>query len=84
MLGAVTAFIGFVAAILTVVHKLMDPTTTVGWSSTLSIMLIFFGFTLLVLGIIGEYIGEIVLSINQTPQYVIREMVNMKDEDRKI
>lgn len=84
VLGAVTAFIGFVAAILTVVHKLMDPTTTVGWSSTLSIMLIFFGFTLLVLGIIGEYIGEIVLSINQTPQYVIREMVNMKDEDRKV
>ena len=47
-------------------------------------MLIFFGFTLLVLGIIGEYIGEIVLSINQTPQFVIRDMVNVPDEDRMI
>ena len=45
-------------------------------------MLIFFGFTLLVLGIIGEYIGEIVLTMNNTPQFVIREMVNVKDEDR--
>lgn len=84
VLGSVTALMGFIAAIVTIVHKLMDPTTTVGWASTLSIMLIFFGFTLLVLGIIGEYIGEIVLSINNTPQYVIREMVNIKDEDRKV
>lgn len=82
VLGPVTALIGFIAAIATVVHKLIDPTTTVGWASTLSIMLIFFGFTLLVLGIIGEYIGEIVLSINSTPQYIIRDMVNVKDEDR--
>ncbi len=82
VLGPVTALVGFIAAIATVVHKLIDPTTTVGWASTLSIMLIFFGFTLLVLGIIGEYIGEIVLSINSTPQYIIRDMVNVKDEDR--
>ena len=82
VLGAITALIGFAAAIFTIVHKLMDPSTTVGWASTVSIMLIFFGFTLLVLGIIGEYIGEIVLSINNTPQYVIQEMVNVKDEDR--
>ena len=82
VLGSVTALLGFLAAIVTIVHKLIDPGTTVGWASTLSIMLIFFGFTLLVLGIIGEYIGEIVLSINNTPQYVIREMVNVKDEDR--
>ncbi len=82
VLGSITALIGFIAAIVTVVHKIVDPTTTMGWASTLSIMLIFFGFTLLVLGIIGEYIGEIVLSINNTPQYVIRDMVNVKDEDR--
>ncbi len=82
VLGSITALLGFIAAIATVVHKIIDPTTTMGWASTLSIMLIFFGFTLLVLGIIGEYIGEIVLSINNTPQYVIRDMVNVKDEDR--
>ena len=84
VLGSVTSLIGFIAAIATVIHKLVDPTTTVGWSSTLSIMLIFFGFTLLMLGIIGEYIGEIVLSINNTPQFVIRDMVNVPDEDRLV
>ena len=82
VLGAFTSLIGFIAAVWTVIHRLIDPTITVGWSSTVSIMLIFFGFILLVLGIIGEYIGEIVLSINSTPQFVIRDMVNVPDEDR--
>lgn len=84
VLGAVTSLIGFIAAIATVIHKVVDPTTTVGWSSTVSIILIFFGFTLLVLGIIGEYIGEIVLSVNRTPQYIVRDMVNIPDEDRMV
>ena len=84
VLGAVTSLLGFIAAVATVIHKLVDPTTTVGWSSTLSIMMIFVGFTLLMLGIIGEYIGEIVLSINSTPQFVIRDMVNVPDEDRLV
>ena len=81
VLGAFTAVIGFIAAVGTVVHKLIDPSTPMGWASTVSIMLIFFGFTMLVLGIIGEYIGEIVLSISQTPQYVVRDMVNIPEED---
>lgn len=84
VLGAVTSLIGFISALVTIIHKLLDPTTTVGWASTVSLMMIFFGFTLLVLGIIGEYIGEIVLAINSTPQYVIRDMVNIPDEERKI
>ena len=83
-MGACTSLLGFIFAIVTIVHKLTDPTTTVGWASTVSIMLIFFGFTLLVLGVIGEYIGEIVLSINSTPQFVIRDMVNVPDEERKV
>lgn len=84
VMGACTSLLGFIFAIVTIVHKLTDPTTTVGWASTVSIMLIFFGFTLLVLGVIGEYIGEIVLSINSTPQFVIRDMVNVPDEERKV
>lgn len=84
VMGACTSLLGFIFAIVTIVHKLTDPTTTVGWASTVSIMLIFFGFTLLVLGVIGEYIGEIVLSINSTPQFVIRDMINVPEEDRKV
>ncbi len=77
VLGGITSVIGFVAALVTVIRKLIEPMTTVGWASIVCILLIFFGLVLLVLGIIGEYIGEIVLSINSTPQYIVRDKVNL-------
>ena len=77
VIGGITSAAGFIAAVVIVIHKLMDPTTTIGWSSLVCILLIFFGLVLLVLGIIGEYIGDIVLSINSTPQYIIRDKVNL-------
>ena len=76
-LGLGTACIGFIAGLVTVIRKLRDPGMTVGWASTVCILLVFFGLILLVLGIIGEYIGKIMLTINNTPQYIIREKVNL-------
>ena len=31
---------------------------------------------MLMLGLIGEYIGRIYISLNNSPQYVIREKIN--------
>lgn len=76
-IGLATAGIGVVAGIVTFVRKLLDPTMTVGWASTVCIMLFFFGLVLFVLGVIGEYIGNIMLSINSSPQYVVRDKVNL-------
>ena len=50
-----------------------------GWPSLICTILIFFGIVLLVLGIIGEYLGKILLTINHTPQYIIRETLNVED-----
>ncbi len=75
--GFIAAAIGIIAGICTIILKIADPTTTVGWASTICILLFFFGLVLIVLGIIGEYIGKIMLSMNGTPQYIIREKVNL-------
>lgn len=75
--GIITALVGFVAGIVTIIRKLVDPTIAMGWTSTVCIMLFFFGLVLLALGIIGEYVGDIVLSVNSTPQFVVREKVNL-------
>lgn len=78
MIGAVMASVGFVASFVTVIRKLLDPTMLMGWASTVCIMTIFFGLVLLSLGIIGEYLGKIILTINHTPQFIVRETVNTK------
>ena len=78
--GGISACVGFVLAVATVLRKLfLDPSMPMGWPSLICTILIFFGFVLLVLGIIGEYLGKILLTINHTPQYIIRETLNVED-----
>lgn len=72
-LGLIFAVIGLAGGAFTVIHKILNPSIQAGWSSTISILLTIGGVILLMLGIIGEYIGRIYICINKAPQYVIRE-----------
>ncbi len=56
-------------------RKLISPDVQIGWTSIVSLMMYFGGVILVVLGLIGEYMGRIYLSINATPQYVIKETI---------
>ena len=55
----------------------------VGWSSTICAIVVFSGLILMVLGIIGEYLGKMILILNRTPQYIVRETINVSDEEEK-
>lgn len=76
-IGVITAILGFLAGIVTIIRKIITPDMLMGWASTICVLFFFFGLVLLALGIIGEYLGDIVLSINSTPQYIVREKVNL-------
>jgi len=45
-----------------------------GWGTIICVILIFSGVQLLILGLIGEYIGRMHLTGNQKPQYIIRDV----------
>jgi undecaprenyl-phosphate 4-deoxy-4-formamido-L-arabinose transferase len=49
------------------------PSYGFGW--LMSALLIFSGTQLLLLGLIGEYVGRMFLAVNQRPQSVVREVV---------
>ena len=55
------------------VKKLINPLVPVGWSSTMAAIMFIGGMMMLMLGLIGEYIGRIYISLNDAPQYVVRE-----------
>ncbi len=74
--GAIVSLLGFLAVIYIIIHKIIDPSLPVGYSSTVCANAIFSGIIMLMLGIIGEYIGRIYICINNSPQYVIRDTVN--------
>lgn len=79
-IGSMFSVFGILFAVYVIIKKIRNPLITVGWSSTMSVILILGGLILFVLGIIGEYIGRIYMSINRTPQYVIRERINIEDD----
>jgi len=81
ILGLVGAVAGIVLSILLIIKKMLDPTLPVGWSSMMCAMVFLFGITLLVLGVIGEYIGKIILILTDSPQYIIREYANIDEKE---
>jgi undecaprenyl-phosphate 4-deoxy-4-formamido-L-arabinose transferase len=46
----------------------------------MAVMLFIGGMIMLLLGMIGEYVGRIYISINRSPQYVIRRTVGVEDK----
>ena len=79
-LGCFSAICGFLYALVIVIRYFISHTAPLGWSSTTALLLILGGIILMVLGMMGEYIGRIYLCINATPQYVVRELVK-KDKE---
>ena len=41
----------------------------------------FCGLILLMLGMIGEYLGRVYISMNNSPQYVIRESIDERNKN---
>ncbi|MCD7830365.1 MAG: glycosyltransferase [Clostridiales bacterium] len=78
-LGVICAFVGVITGIYTVIHKFLVPTVAVGYSSLMAAMLFLGGMIMFLLGLIGEYIGRIYISLNNSPQYVVRETLNVEE-----
>ncbi len=79
-MGMGSAVIGFIYLIYVVINKFINPSVPLGWSSTTAILLLLGGMILFVLGMIGEYLGRVYISLNNAPQYVVREETGDKDE----
>lgn len=77
----VTVSLGSFAYLLVVLYlKLFTTTTVTGWASSMAVALFFNGIVLLMLGIIGEYIGRIYDEAKGRPLYVVRETRNFGAE----
>lgn len=82
ILGFITAAIGFIYAIVIIILKLVSDGRQIGYSSMMSALLFIGGMLMLMLGLIGEYIGRIYICINNSPQYVIRNTINVDNDDK--
>ena len=78
-IGCFCATSGFLYGIYTIVKKfVLANDVQAGFSALMSVLVFIGGMIMLMLGLIGEYLGRIYICMNNSPQYVIREKVGKK------
>ena len=84
MVGSLCAVSGFLYGIYTVIKRLVNTGVPMGFSSLMSAVVFLGGMIMLMLGLIGEYVGRIYISLNNSPQYVIREIIGQKENGNEM
>lgn len=79
-IGCLSSAVGFLYGLYTIIKRLFNPQVPMGFSSTMAAIVFFGGMIMIMLGLIGEYIGRIYISLNNSPQYVIRERINTEEK----
>ena len=80
-LGFLTALAGLVAFVVVAWLWLSNRGPAYGWGWVMSAVLLFSGTQLIMLGLIGEYIGRMFLNVNQRPQSLVRDVVITSDQN---
>ena len=76
LLGLITAVLGLLAFAGVVWLWLINRGPAYGWGWVMATVLLFSGTQLVLLGLVGEYLGRMFLAVNQRPQSVVREVVS--------
>ncbi len=71
--GVIFAAIGFIYGVFTIIKKFVYPVAPLGYAALMSAVVFMGGMIMMMLGMIGEYLGRLYISQNKNPQYVIRE-----------
>ena len=78
-LGFLVSFVAFALGIWSLIVKLTGFYNVPGWTSIVVVTTFIGGIQLIVLGVIGEYIGDIHAEVKRRPLYVISELENVPE-----
>lgn len=78
--GCFVALIGFVIMIFTIIDKILRGTPA-GYATIIVVLCFMFAITLIVIGIIGEYISILFAEVKGRPIYIVRDRLNTDEED---
>ena len=82
--GVCCTGLGTLYGLYIVIKRLLNSDIPAGYSSLMAVILFVGGMIMLMLGMIGEYVGRIYISINNSPQYVIKQTINIVEADSEI
>jgi dolichol-phosphate mannosyltransferase len=79
-LGFIISLLGFIYMLVIICQALFTERTITGWASTLVVILLSQGIVLMILGMMGEYLGRIYEELKNRPSYIIQEIIEGKHE----
>jgi glycosyltransferase involved in cell wall biosynthesis len=73
----------FIYLIVVLIQKLVKNNVASGWASSMAVSLLFNGVMLIVIGIMGEYVGRIYEEVKARPLYIVGELVGFQKRDEE-
>jgi len=83
-LGFLMSLVSFIYLLVIVFQRIFMDSVISGWASTIGAVLFSQGIVLMILGLMGEYIGRIYEEIKGRPTYIILEIVGQNEEDNRV
>jgi dolichol-phosphate mannosyltransferase len=81
-LGFIMSSLAFIYLLYVIIWGLLNPHQSMGWASLLATVLFFSGLQILILGVIGEYIGRIYEESKFRPLYIVEELVGFNEKQK--
>jgi undecaprenyl-phosphate 4-deoxy-4-formamido-L-arabinose transferase len=83
IIGSTLFVVSTIVAFILLCRKIFNPAIQMGYTSIMLTIIFFGAVQLLCIGLLGEYIGRIFICINKSPQYVIKEVINIEKDEFK-
>ncbi|MDD2850397.1 MAG: glycosyltransferase family 2 protein [Desulfuromonadaceae bacterium] len=74
-IGILTSILAFAEMAYAIFMRLFTNTVVPGWASGIAIVSFLFGILFILLGLIGEYIGRILVEVRRRPRYLVSERI---------
>ena len=81
VIGSLCSLFAFIYLISVLIKTLIIGIDVPGYASLICLVLLFGGFNLLAIGILGEYISKMYLEIKKRPIYVAKNKLGFEDDD---
>jgi len=75
IMGFLMSFASFIYLVVIFYQRFFTDRTIAGWASIIGVLLLTQGIVMMILGLMGEYIGRLYEEVKNRPAYIVREVV---------
>jgi len=72
--GFIVSFLSFIYAVYAVYMSIYNDKTVAGWTSVIISVLFIGGIQMILIGILGEYLGKLFIENKRRPNYIVKDM----------